>query len=46
MLGETGETDDLTMRLDSLERTSLRIEEMLESLRDEIASKAESVDTI
>ncbi|RYC57733.1 hypothetical protein CHU98_g8485 [Xylaria longipes] len=41
MLGETGQPEDLAMRLANLERTSSKIEEMLESMRDEIVPTAD-----
>ncbi|KAI0196874.1 nonselective cation channel [Astrocystis sublimbata] len=40
ILAESGQTEDVTMRLENLELVTSRIEEMLESLRDAIAPKA------
>ncbi|TRX97883.1 hypothetical protein FHL15_001093 [Xylaria flabelliformis] len=45
ILAESGQAEDLAMRLANLERTSSRIEEMLESMRDETVSKGDIADT-
>ncbi|KAI0400513.1 hypothetical protein F4802DRAFT_479444 [Xylaria palmicola] len=45
MLGESVQAEDLTTRLANLERTSSRIEEMLEQIRGEMEAKSDRTDT-